>query len=153
MSSVTDIYTKIETNLAATFSSKTVIPNPISVSDNNDNILMDGQGFFMGASSESDIDFPTYQVYQRDIHIILTRHVYRQDNDLSELGTAQKQLFEDQNTLLVALARDSDLCTSIIRGEFTGDSGIEFVYDGKFGHLKLQTTFVVHYKEDLTYSV
>lgn len=151
MSNVTDLYDKIGTILSSQLSSKTFIPNPFDIAGNSDNLLRDGYGYYIGAASLPDFDLPGFQGYSREFVIILTRDLYRTDNETDLLGSRQKSMFEDQNTIINSLANDRTLDNDIVRLEFTGDGGIESVFSGKFNFLQLISTFEVSYREETTY--
>lgn len=151
MSNVTDIYDKLSTLLSTSFSSKTVIPNPFDTAQNNDNLLKNGYGFYYGGAGLPTFNLPSFQGYAREFVLVLTREVYRTDADTSLFGSTQKSMLEDQYTFISSLAKDRTLDNDLVSVEFTGDSGIEFIYADKFSHLRLISTFEVQYKEDVSY--
>ena len=151
MSNITTIYDNIDTILSALFSAKTEIPNPRKLSDNNENYLKDGYGFYFAGAGLPSFDLSHFQGYSREIVIVLARNIYRVDNDTSVYKTAEKNLLEDQVVLINSLADDrtmDDLITSV---EFTGDSGVEFTFDDKYNFMYLSTTFDLEYKQDVSY--
>ena len=151
MSNVTDIYDKMATILSTVYSTKTIIPNPFSVADNNDNLLKDGYGFYFGGAGLPSFDLPSFQGYSREFILVLVRGIYRADDNTSLFGSTQKAMIEDQNTFINTLAKDRTLDNDLVSVEFTGDGGIEFVYGDKFSFLQLTSTFEAQYKEDKTY--
>lgn len=151
MSKVTNIFNLFENVIIDSLPGKTKIPNPFSVENNSDNFLKDGYGIYYGAAAVSDIEFPTYQVYSREIVVIFTREVHRVGSDSDALTEKQNLILEDQNNLIDSLANSRNFDSDVIRLEFTGDSGLDFVFGDKFNFLSITTTFEVSYKEELIY--
>ena len=151
MSNVSTIFDNFLALLQTEFASKTQLANPFSVQNNNDNILKEGYGLRYGPASLPDFDLTSFQGYSREIVVILTKQVFKTDNDTDNFSTAQKAMVEDQNTLINSLAKNRTFDSSTVSVEFTGDSGIEFIFNGKFNFLYLETSFEIQYKEDKNY--
>lgn len=151
MSNVSSIYDAFKSEMSTTFASKTQIPNPFSIENNNDNTLRDGYGIRFGAAGLASFDLPSFQGYSREIVVTFTTQVFRTDNNILKLEDAQKALMENQNTLINSLAKSRAFDDYAVSVEFTTDSGIEFVFGDKFSFLYIDSSFEVQYKEDKNY--
>ena len=143
MSNITTIYNAFKLELTTLFPNKTLIPNPYSINDNNDNLLKDGYGLRYGPAGLPSFDLPTFQGYSREIIVPFTKQIYRTDGNLSSFEVAQLAMLEDQNTLINSLAKNRTFDDSVVSVEFTSDSGIEFIFDGKFNFLLMETSFEI----------
>lgn len=153
MSNVSTIHASLVASLASLFPSKTVIPNPFSLEDNNQNLLKDGYGYFYGPAGLPDFDLGIHiQGYSRDFNIVMTKNVYRTDISPEPFVTTQLALLEDQNTLVNSFADIRNLDQNVVSIEFVSDSGVEFIFADKNNYLALTTTFAVSYREDKTYT-
>lgn len=148
---ITSILDLFNTFIIETFATKTKIPNPFDTASNNDNLLKNGYGIHLSSGSVSDLDYPQFVVYDRSLVVTLTKEIFRVQSDTDVLFDVQKTLLEEQNTLVTSLAKNRTFDNDIIRVEFSGDNGIEFIYGDKFNFLKLESTFVLSYREDKTY--
>lgn len=98
MSSVSNIYDDILTELSSVFSSKTRIPNAYSLLDNPETYLRDSYGLRVDPAAPSSRDITVY-TRERNFAIILTREVIKTDVQTSQFDTAVKNMLEDVNTL------------------------------------------------------
>jgi len=153
MSNVSTIHDSLIASLASLFPSKTVIPNPFNLEDNNQNLLKNGYGYFYGAAGLPEFDLGIHiQGYARDFNIVMTKNVYRTDISPDPFATTQLALLEEQNTLVNSFADIRNLDQNVVSIEFVSDSGVEFIFADKNNYLALTTTFAVAYREDKTYT-
>lgn len=153
MTNVTLIHNAIKSQLSALFPTKTVIPNPFELDQNNDNFLKDGYGIFYGPGSLPDFDLGIHiQGYQREFNVVLAKKVYRLESNNDQFETVQLALIEDQNTMVNSFADIRSIDINVVRLEYVSDSGVEFIFAEKNNYLALTTSFEVTYKEDKTYT-
>lgn len=151
MSKVSNIYDLFEAAISTILTGKTEIPNPFDIESNNDNFLKDGYGFIYGAATGDSETYPSFEYYTRPIVLVTTKVIYKNRSDVDVYGTVQKQMIEDQNTIITTLAKDRTFDDDLTSLEFSGDNGVEFIFGDKFNFLKLESTFDLKYREDKYY--
>ena len=153
MSSISLIYNRVDALLSETFTSGNSYRKmnyPYDIDQNDRFILNKGYGFYISNGSNTDIFFEGSLInVQRELVIILSRVDRGTDFDTDLRESAEKLLFEDQLTLLGALAKDSILKPLVTKVIYDSDSGIEFAYDEqeRSNYLFLQTSFLFDYVE------
>lgn len=153
MSNISTIYDRIDALLGETFTSgngyrKMVFPYDLGQNDNF--ILNKGYGFYIGAGNNTDIFFEGNLVnFQRELVIILSRVDRGTDYDTDLRESAEKNLFEDQKTLISTLEKDATLRPLVAKVVYDSDNGIEFAFDEeeRSNFLFLQTSFLFDYVE------
>ncbi len=142
------------TQIEATLTSKTRIPNPREIAQNNDNFLMDGYGIYIGPGSPADSDlgfhFSTKAV---DIIVVLTEKIYGLENEPTAAANVEDSLHDDKDSIIDAIANISGIDSNMISLEYTGDDGGEFIFADKNNYLALSINFALQYKKDKTYCV
>lgn len=153
MSNISTIYNRIDTLLSETFTSGNSYRKmnyPYDIEQNDRFILNKGFGFYISNGSNTDLFFEGNIInLKRDLVVILSRIDRGTDLDTDLRQSAEKNLFEDQLTLINALGRDHTLKTIITKIVYDSDRGIEFAFDEneRSNYLFLQTTFSFDYIE------
>lgn len=152
MSKISTVIDTIRTAIPALsgFSSKTEIPNPYSLVDNNSNLLKDGWGLAVGSATADFNEFCKF-FEEREFSIILTRQVFSLANCADQPVTAAKSLLEDMILIKKDLLNIDQLGipTSIARINLGSSSGIESVNGDKFNYFTISTSFLITISEDI----
>jgi hypothetical protein len=150
VSNITTIYNQIIAKLATTFPTKTRIPYPYSLEDNNKNLLADGYGLIIGGADYEDHEFCNYMI-SRSISVVFTKEVFRTDSDAVVVDDIVKALSEDVKLTqdLFYAYSELDIDVNIAKVDITSVSGVEEVVSGKQSILAMTANFNFYIKESL----
>lgn len=109
------------------FSTKTQIPNPYALEENDINQLKNGWGIIIGDASESEFQVFKNTTVSQDIGIVLTREVRKTQNNKTPLETATKAIVEDAVSIRKDFYNADQLTipSNIENITFTGRDAIE----------------------------
>lgn len=153
MSNFTTFYDQARTAIAALsgFTTKTEIPNPYSLSDNDKHQLIDGWGIrVLDGSLSAQQEFKS--VWEdASFEVVVTKEVVRTNNDITNFVTAVKSVMEDIVTLKMDFMADDQIGVSsnVEKIDFVSRSGIQSVNDNKFNYIFASILFSVTLKETL----
>jgi hypothetical protein len=153
MSNISTIIDTIRTAIPTLsgFSDKSEIPNPYSLTDNDSNFLVNGWGLVVGPSGLSPLNTFKDHSESRTFIITLTKEFVRMEGDNDAIHTDSKALLED--AVLVnkdMLAFDQlEIDANIQKIDFVGNSGIEFIFNGKHSFLATELTYNIDISEEL----
>lgn len=151
MSSLTNIYNAVGTTLSTLYSAThKEIVNPYALELNDSLFLNRGYGFYFGPAINTKRQLSCQLSVEREIVIINTIVNRGTDRDITIRQTAEKQLLEDQFSLISQLENEPTIQPLVSKLEFTGDNGIEFIFDEKFNYLYIESSFSMEYFEDLS---
>ena len=147
---VTDVYNDLLAVLSTAFPSKTQLPNPYDVADNNCRFLTDGYGIAIsGGVSTERFSTCTKKSILRTYTVWLTRQITTTENNINALRAIEILMYEDQLTLINGIEKDTDLQASAIRSVYADDSGTSFIEADTGMYYALATTITVEYIETL----
>ena len=150
MSIISSAYEAIETKLDSLFSATHKKINYPQVIENNDTLtLARGYGFYISFSSNTEKMVSCQLSLLREVNILLTIVNRGTHLDTNIRETAEKQLLEDQFTLIKALEKEPTVQDQLAYFKFSSDNGIEQVFDDKSNYLVIESTFLMEYFENL----
>lgn len=149
MSKISTAYDAIVTQIGTTLSTHKRLSNPYSVERNPEPILSKGYGVRIGSGSNPKLIMNKISI-TRDFTVVLTRQFYATQNDAASKAEVEKDLMEDQVSLIQAFRADTTLSGVVADIEYVGDAGIGSVFPEKGHFLVLETTFQATYLEALT---
>ena len=147
MSNLATCYDEIRALIASTLSDYTELNNPYVIEDEAD--LMFDQGWTVGLADAINTNRKICNkiTFGRDLVITMTKRYYAPSRDITARITAEKELFDDQKTLLGDLIVFTS--SAVVKIAYTNDSGISFLAGDRFGILQLDTTITLEYFETL----
>lgn len=153
MTTISNIYDSLYSTLQGQFTTKFELVNPYELSDNNDQYLNDGYAIAWAIGTDNQQLPKVIKGFDREFIVVLTRAYYSTDLDTSKRKTAEKNLLEDQLTvikLFKSFSEKSNTPTSYVELiEYIDDNGVEFVFTDRQRILALRTRFKITYKEKL----
>lgn len=150
MSTSTDLYDKIRAAIPTLtgFNTKTEIPYPYSLEDNNINLLRDGWGIRIGPSSpDTETDYPQYTVIQ-EYEVVLARIHVSTASNADPLVTVTKELMDDIATIQDDFTGSRfSIADKVEYVDVVSISSVDNVTSGKFNHIVISITFgITHWK-------
>ena len=138
------IHIEMDTLFSAT---KTVIPNPYSLEDNPSVYIKDGYGLAINDESTALGGALKDDNAVRTFTFILTKEVFRLENDVSIMRSASKTILEDQRSFKDRILDFDQLGieNQINKIEFLIATGIEFVKADAFNFITCNFSFTVEY--------
>ena len=153
MSTISDIYDQIYSLLQTAFPSKMEIVNPYELTDNNEQILIDGYGVAWELGTDSSQIVKQIRVIDREFLFVSVRAYFSTDLNTTPKKTAEKLLFEDQLTAMKTLISFTEQPSSSLSYvediQFIDDNGIEFVFNEEQRYMALRSRFQIKYQEKL----
>lgn len=151
MSDITDVYTALQTRLAAIYPNHRRLTNPYKIDQNAETNLFLGYGVQVLPGENSKRNISCKISIQRTFLVILVRKFRSLELDRIGKETTEKALLEDQFLLIKDIESDPNLGvpTIVARAEWLNDGGISFVFGDKDSYMKLENTVEVEYFEDL----
>ena len=153
MSTISDIYDQIYVLLDAVFPNKMELVNPYELTDNNEQILIDGYGVAWELGTDSDQIVKQIRAIDREFFFVSVRAYFSTDLNTTPKKTTEKLLFEDQltamKTLIAFTEQPSSPLSYVDDIQFIDDNGIEFVFSDEQRYLALRSRFRLRYQEKL----
>lgn len=94
MTKISEVYDAVLNELTVLYPNKTKIPNPYSLTDNQQQFLRDGYGLIVESSSRVESEFKSI-VLEYSMTVILTNEIVRTDSDDELIDITAKALLED----------------------------------------------------------
>lgn len=151
MSNVSIIYDQIVDKLETLFPTRTRIPNPYSLPDNNDRFLKFGYGLKVGSASFQEFEFCS-RVSNRTISVVFAYEMFRTDSDFAPFDDVSKKLLEDVNTIqgLFFDYNELDIEQNILKVDIDSVSEVEMILgSGNTKYLSMEASFLFQIKEDI----
>lgn len=146
------IISKIETLLPT----KTRIIKPRALQQNNDRLLIDGLGVYVGSSSPSDQSLGLHMtVESSNIEIVLSKIIYSLENSYVNEAYVEDTLQLEKELIIEGLG-DLTLASienSLLSIVYAGDDGGQYIFAEKNNFLALTITFNVVYSKNKTYII
>lgn len=138
------IHTEMDTLFAAT---KTIIPNPYSLIDNPIILLKDGYGLQINDEGNAIGGALKDDNAVRTFTFILTKQVFRLENDHTIMRTASKTILVDQRSFKDRILDFDQLGieAQINKIDFLTASGIEFINADEYKYISCNLSFTVEY--------
>ena len=151
MSKITTIYDAIVTHVATLLPNHSRLRNPYEIEGNINSVLKKAYGIAMGTGRNTRRLVGEQHSVERIIIITLTRQVFAKESDITAKDTGVKNIFEDQAILLKDAWSIQNFTTGSSKFQYVNDAGLEFVrIDEGFRFVKIETTFIVEYIENIT---
>lgn len=147
-SNISAIVNQINVKLAVLFPTRTKIPNPYSLENNNKNFLAYGYGLIVGAGNYLPNEYCSY-VIDREISVVFTQEVFRTDSDGDVVDVTIKQLSECVNDVqaLFFAYDELEIDNNIFKVDITSVGGVETIFESKIFSIK--ANFIFSIREDL----
>lgn len=151
MSKISDAYDAIVLQVQNLLPSHVRLSNPYAINENTESALRQGWGIALLSGTNTERNIGCKLSVSRQFSVVLTRKMYANELNVEGKASTEKQLFEDQFTLIQAFESDPTLgLTDIAALKWESDNGLEFVFGEKDNFLQLNSTFTVEYFEQLT---
>lgn len=150
MTAISSAYDAIKSQLATSFPTATLIPNPLLIESASSLLLANGYGIILGPGTNPQTELSCQIRLNREFAIVLTKQITTTEHNDASIATIEKQIFEDQLTLITAFDRNS-LSGTVSDIHFVSDNGLELLAtDGEFGRFYVLTSvFEVTYLQSL----
>jgi hypothetical protein len=150
MSKISTTHDAILSNLAALYPTKSRIPNPYSLSDNNKRFLTNGYGLRVESADFQEFEFCNF-VVQRVFTVVLTKEIFRLDSDTGVTDVAVKELLEDVYEVqkLFYSYNELGIEASILKVDIGSVSAIETFLGDKQNFLSMTASFNFQIRESL----
>lgn len=151
MSSISNIYDALETEITSTLASHTELLNPYNPVDDSNLNLTAAYGIVVadGGNSRFEQNTGGAEQRQRTFEVILSRRKFATKSDTAERKSTEKQLLEDWTLLCDAIAQNRTLNGECIFCDYQNDGGIEFLRSNRVDILIIRTVFSVEYEEEV----
>jgi len=145
MSDLSTAYDEIRAQIASTLPNYTELNNPYVIEDEADLMFYEGWTVGIADAANTNRTICNKITFGRDFIITMTKRYYAPSRDIAARTVAEKELFDDQITLL----KDLVVFTSdaVVKIAYTNDSGVNFLAGDRFGILQLDTTITLEYFE------
>jgi len=144
------------TKITTLYSSKTRIPKPRALDQNNDNLMKDGYGIYLGPTTTVDDSLgPHFVVKSTEINVVISKKIYSKENDFTGEASVEDTLADERDAIINAV-RDiisEGVDSNLVDLVYVGDDGGEFIFGDKNNYLAMTVNFAVQYKQDLTYCI
>lgn len=148
MSNISTIFDAFGTLLVATFPNHKLMVDPYTLENNDNFILNQGLGFIFGPAFNTKKFLDCKISIQRELTVKIVRVQRGTDRDYVIRQSTEKQLLEDQFTLIKELEKDPTVNELMSQLSWESDGGIEFVYPDKINYLLIESRFLFEYFED-----
>ena len=151
--SISAIYDALHALVVATLTSAKRIPTPYEPERSPGIILANGYAITFGPGEDMRKTLSNQVLIRRDFGLVLTRLVAATDTDATTRGSIEKQLFEDQLSLIDAIHTNGALHGGGTASDagYVGDGGIELLAtaDAAGRYYVLTSVFQITYLEQL----
>ena len=142
MSNNSVVFDRLLVLLVGLFPTKTRIPYPYELIENNKRFLENGYGLIIGSSTFEPTEFCSY-VNSKEVTVVFTKEVYRTDSDAVVIDDIVKSLMEDIDKTQREFfnANELGIPANIMRVDITSISGVEQVIGDKQSFLSMRCSF------------
>lgn len=143
---ITDIITNLYTLVINNLSTYTELRDPYEIENNTELFLKAGFAIAVGeASNEESQSTSCHRWTRRNFTITLTNKITTTRENKAAIKTLQKNLMEDQETILQAIYDDSTLSSKVVDCKYVSDSGIQYLDVETIKYFQIDTTIEVLY--------
>jgi hypothetical protein len=154
MSKISTFYDALITLINNTFTgsdAKLELDDPYNPENNNEVILKNGFGVQIGELVNDKRTLEGKTTFSKRVSVIFTRQHFGSDRNAAVRRTTEKNLLEDELTLIKAIWNDGGtLSSSVSHMIFETDGGIESIFNDKTNFLMLRMDFNIKYIETIT---
>ena len=147
MSKISQIQDNLTTFLATLFATHTEHINPYALELNDSFNLEKAWSFYLGPANNTGEMADGTKSIEREIVINLTRRVFGAKEDLAIRKQAEKDILEDQYSIIDQVEEDPTLSPVLELVTFVGDNGIELLFGEEASFIALKSTFNIRYYE------
>jgi hypothetical protein len=147
MSKITTVYDNLSTFLATLFPTHQEHVNPYALELNDQHTLEKGYSFILGPGENTNELSDGTKSIQREVVINLSLRVFGAKEDIAIRKAAEKQLLEDQYSIIESIEEDPTLEPSLELIQFIGDNGVEMLFGEEASFIALKSTFNIRYYE------
>lgn len=150
MSKITTVYNRLIELLGVTYSEKTRIPNPYSLSDNDSNFMKDGFGLKIGESNPIVLDFCTF-TNERTISVVFSKELIRLESDYSPFDDVGLSLAEEVKEIQNLFYNYTELGieASIAKVDLGTVSAPTEIVTGNYKFLTMEVNFIFTIVENI----
>lgn len=153
MSNISDIIDRLRVVIPALtgFNDKKELRNSYDLLDNPQIILKDAWGLTVETSVGAPLPVFNEHSEARNFGIIVTKQIFRLENDATTIHTATKGLLEDMVTVNTELLKSNQLAIGdkIRKIDFVTNAGLQFIKKDKTGFLFTETVFSIQITETI----
>lgn len=150
MTKVSDIYDRLHAVMASEFAGYKRIPDPYELLSNPEILLRKGYAIGIGNGSNTGKQLAPRITIQRDFVLSFCREHYPTQNDTTNITALEKELLEDQVTLIKYLKNNADLGGNCANAFFSADSGIQYLQAETRKFIVLENAISIEYFESST---
>ncbi len=152
MTSISTIIDTVRSKTGTLLSTRTEFPNPYSLEDNPESLIVNGYGIRIDESIPSVNSEICKHNEQQTLTIILIEKMYKSDTNPDGAYTTAKSLKEDAMIIKRDFNNGNELGihTDIEKLEWTGDSEIDFVIAKKFNFMFIEISYNFSLRETYT---
>ena len=149
MSAFSTIYDAVDSLVSTALPSYTKAPKSI-ILEENPNLLMNSGYIISWGDGQNTNRFASCKLsISRIFTISLMNKVVSLETNATQLATQEKNMFNDQLTLVRAIENDVTLGGTAVRSVYSSDGGIEFLAGDRINYYLLQTDLEIEYIENL----
>jgi hypothetical protein len=150
MSNVSSIYDAIITRIQAVLPTAQRLSNPFVLEENDVLVLKNGFGLKMGSGRNTRrLVLPKLSI-ERVFTVVLTRQIYALDTNPSGKAATEKQLLEDQVSLIKDIENDPTIGQVTMKAVYDTDTGVNFLSSNDEQFYGTEIEYRIEYFEDLT---
>lgn len=146
MSKISDVITAIYSLVSTALATYNELPDPYDIEGNTELFLKKGFGISAGSGNNNqERSVSCSRWTTRDFTITLTNKITTTRENTGSMKTLQKNIFEDQETLLQAFYDDRTIGGNAQDAVNVSDGGIEYLTIDEVKYFRLDTTISVTY--------
>lgn len=150
MTSVSNIYDKIDTLLAGTLTGYTKVPDPYAPEMNNKLFLQKGYGLAFGDDNNRNRLVGCRISIEQEFVVPLINQIMTTDHNSTAHANAEKSIIEDKFKIIKALENDKTLSGTCAKCLYVGSSAIQYLEGDREKYLLTEIIISTEYLEDLT---
>jgi hypothetical protein len=148
---ISTIYDSIYTKISGVLTDHKELYYPTQIELNDEILLEKGFAISLGNATPSNRNLSCLYWIRRDILITNTLSVFAPNTNDTIRKTKEKDLFENQIKIILAVEKDTYLQSQITNFRFDGDNGIQYIYgEANNNFIMLQSRISFEYFENLT---
>lgn len=149
MSKISTIYDLLYTKLQETLTDHVELQYSNDIELNNDLAMKKGFAIHPGSGNITRRFGMCHYSIARNITITNTLANYGYDTLSASKKTSEKAVLENQIKIIEAIERDNQLSQNVMKIDFSGDGGIEYIHVDQKNYVMLKSVFNVEYEEKI----
>lgn len=146
MSVISSVYDAVDSTLSTLLSAThKELVNPYFPEMNETLALNRGYSFRVSNGQNTNRQLSCNLSLRREIVIINSIVTRGTDRDVAIRKVSEKQLLEDQYTIINQVEKEPTIQELVSKLEFSIDRGIDFIFNDKFNYLYIESIFTVEY--------